>query len=67
MSPRCGSAPAARRASAPASDRVNPNTWWPAPISSGMIAVPMNPVAPVRKTRMVCAPLSSATHGQAGV
>jgi hypothetical protein len=33
-------------------DRASPVTWWPAAMSSLTIANPMNPVAPVTKTRI---------------
>ena len=40
------------RAAADASERASPTTWWPAPISSGTTAEPIQPDAPVTKTRM---------------
>src|SRR5579871_6059196 len=51
--PRCTSAPAAASDLAAASERASPSTSCPAPISSRTIAEPMNPVAPVTKTRMM--------------
>src|SRR5580700_5834641 len=50
--PGKASAPALRRATAPASERVRPNTRCPAWMSSGTSAEPMNPVAPVTKIRI---------------
>src|SRR5580693_9473959 len=50
--PDKASAPALRRATAPASERVRPNTRCPAWMSSGTSAEPMNPVAPVTKIRI---------------
>src|SRR5215831_10678160 len=51
--PRCASAPAAASDLALASERARPRTWCPASINSRTIAEPMNPVAPVTKTRML--------------
>src|SRR5499427_1743848 len=51
--PRCTSAPAAASDLALASERARPRTWCPASINSRTIAEPMNPVAPVTKTRML--------------
>jgi len=34
-------------------ERASPNTWWPAPINSCTMAVPMKPVAPVINTRII--------------
>src|SRR5690349_10453984 len=51
--PRCTSAPAAASDLALASARARPRTWCPASIDSRTIAEPMNPVAPVTKTRML--------------
>src|ERR1700691_2151721 len=41
----------------PASLRARPSTWWPDSISSGTRAEPINPVAPVTKTRMMKSPV----------
>jgi hypothetical protein len=38
---------------ADASERASPSTWWPAPINSCTMAVPMKPVAPVTNTRII--------------
>src|SRR6516162_1991640 len=51
--PRCTSAPAAPSDLALASERARPRTWCPASINSRTTAEPMNPVAPVTKTRML--------------
>ena len=51
-SPRCTRAPASVRAAAEASERARPVTSWPAPMSSGTRAEPIQPDAPVTKTRM---------------
>src|SRR5262249_29176072 len=51
--PRCTSAPAAASDLALASERARPRTWCPASINSSTIAEPMNPVAPVTKTRIL--------------
>ena len=37
---------------AEASERASPRTWWPAPMSSGTTAEPIQPEAPVTKMRM---------------
>src|SRR5277367_6051438 len=55
-SPRWTCAPASTNDLAPASERDRPITLWPAPISSGMSAIPMKPVAPVTNTRMTISP-----------
>jgi hypothetical protein len=47
-----GWTPLADNAWAEASDRANAVTLCPAPINSSVTADPMNPVAPVTKTRM---------------
>ena len=52
-SPRKTSARAWASASAPASERLSPTTWWPALMSSGTRKEPMKPVAPVRNTRIL--------------
>ena len=65
-SPRCASAPAAASSRAPASERVSPSTWWPAPMSSATTAVPMKPVAPVTNTRMEGLRMLFRTQGSAG-
>src|ERR1700683_1974882 len=46
------STPAACRALAEASERASPTTSWPAAVSSGTTARPIQPDAPVTKTRM---------------
>src|SRR5205807_629765 len=51
--PRRTSAPVAARAAAEASERASPTTSWSAPSSSGTTAEPIQPDAPVTKTRMV--------------
>ena len=45
-------APAAAIASAEASERASPTTSWPASMSSGTTAEPIQPLAPVTNTRM---------------
>src|SRR2546429_8201765 len=50
--PRCTSALAAARDAAAASERERPRTSCPAAISSLTMTEPMNPVAPVKKTRI---------------
>ncbi|MGX1484612.1 hypothetical protein RKD45_003688 [Streptomyces griseus] len=50
--PRTTSAPAAVSAAAEASERASPTTWWPASMSSGTTAEPIQPDAPVTKIRM---------------
>src|ERR1700753_2421270 len=52
MSPRTTSPAAASSASAEASDRARPTTWWPEPSSSGTTAEPMKPDPPVTKSRI---------------
>ena len=42
----------AATAEAAASERASPRTWWPAPMSSGTRAEPIQPEAPVMKMRM---------------
>jgi hypothetical protein len=39
-------------AAAEASERASPRTWWPALISSGTTAEPIQPEAPVTNMRM---------------
>ena len=51
-SPRRTSAPMSAIALAEASERASPRTWWPAPMSSGTTAEPIQPEAPVTKMRM---------------
>src|SRR6266581_2976380 len=51
-SPRCTRTPTSVRAAAEASERARPVTSWPAPMSSGTRAEPIQPDAPVTKTRM---------------
>src|SRR6266849_4607805 len=51
-SPRCTRTPAPVRAAAEASERARPVTSWPAPMSSGTRAEPIQPDAPVTKTRV---------------
>jgi hypothetical protein len=51
-SPRSTSAPKPATASAAASERASPRTWWPAPMSSWTTAEPIQPEAPVTKMRM---------------
>ena len=48
--------PGRREGLADASERASPTTWCPAERSSGTTAEPMNPDAPVTKTRM-CTPV----------
>ena len=48
--PRTTEAPSASTFAADASDRASPVTVWPAAISSGMTAEPIQPEAPVTKT-----------------
>ena len=45
-------APAETSAAAEASERARPTTSWPEPMSSGTTAEPIQPDAPVTKTRM---------------
>src|SRR5271165_2623258 len=66
-SPRWTCAPASTNDLAPASERDRPITLWPALISSGISAVPINPVAPVMNTRMTITPfLISADRIEVG-
>ena len=51
-SPRSTSAPRPATALAAASERASPRTWWPALMSSGTTAEPIQPEAPVTKMRM---------------
>ena len=51
-SPRSTSAPMPATALAEASERASPRTWWPALMSSGTTAEPIQPEAPVTKMRM---------------
>ena len=65
MSPRTAVPPRAVILAAEASERARPTTSWPAATSSCVRAVPIQPDAPVMKTRMVSAPcrgLERASH-----
>ena len=55
--PRWTWAPAAAIASAEASERASPTTSWPASMSSGTTAEPIQPLAPVTNTRMSWSPV----------
>ena len=59
-SPRSTSAPRPAMASAEASERASPRTWWPALMSSGTTAEPIQPEAPVTKMRINGLPDSDA-------
>src|ERR1700761_2880564 len=54
------SAPASVSFLPEASERASPVTWWPAAKSSFTIANPINPVAPVTKTRIVAVSLQTS-------
>jgi hypothetical protein len=64
-SPRRTLAPLASRAAAEASDRARPVTSCPAASSSVTVAEPIQPEAPVTKTRMAGVPFGSAVSGAA--
>ena len=50
--PVSGAAEPEKSAAAEESERANPTTWWPAVMSSGTTAEPIQPDAPVTRTRI---------------